>query len=124
MCGVCALTALVHHDSWVFAGLRCKCTVAWARSLAPRCNQWCGVLSLCALRSLRVCIAVRVSVCVRARALILQSTLIIGLGIGFYFNWKLSLVILSFAPIMVIAGKVMKVRRPACHAVLALLWEA
>lgn len=38
-----------------------------------------------------------------------QSTLVFGFGVGFYYNWKLTLVILGFTPIMAICGAAMKV---------------
>jgi hypothetical protein len=42
--------------------------------------------------------------------MLLQGTFVGGLVVGFYFNWKLTLVILAFMPLMGISGAMMKVR--------------
>jgi ABC-type multidrug transport system fused ATPase/permease subunit len=48
-----------------------------------------------------------------------QGTFVFGLLVGLYFNWKLTLVILAFMPLMGISGVMMKV----CSALSrALLW--
>jgi ATP-binding cassette subfamily B (MDR/TAP) protein 1 len=39
-----------------------------------------------------------------------QSTFVGGLVVGFYFNWKLTLVILAFTPLLALTGAMMKVR--------------
>ena len=44
------------------------------------------------------------------------GTFVGGVIVGFYYNWKLTLVIFAFMPILVVAGGLMKVRcrrRPA-----------
>ena len=37
------------------------------------------------------------------------GTFIGGMVVGFFYNWKLTLVIFSFIPVMAIAGSMMKV---------------
>ncbi len=85
--------------------------VEWHVSAQPCSRALCGVpadtplLSIC-LRNFFACPPV-IPLLSILRAW--QGTFFGGLFVGFYFNWKLTLVILSFLPLMMFAGSLVQV---------------